>query len=180
MNTLTRLAAVCSAAVIGFGTATITGTNAAPTLHAYDSGSNSERVTRLPITKFGSPMKRTVVQCVVLEKAPTAGEIIQTTSDFQVTNDQGYLVHFANQTLLTDSCTNHQGLEITEGAGYNCDPPLHHCPVNRTGLMVMQGNTYRRFVVTVAWSTTTKPEWTSGDYLVVQPDYGRLSVLRWR
>jgi hypothetical protein len=139
----------------------------------FNSGNSSERLAALPVTKYPALAPR-VIYCVALPSAPQAGDVVEAFADFEITTPYPYNLLLASQIILTDSCTNTQGLEITEGAGYNCLPALHHCLVHRGGSLILTSDTYRRFVAVVAWSSTMNTAWRSGHALVVERDYGRL------
>lgn len=150
----------------------------------YNSGDASERITQLPVylsQQLGGTVFYHVVYCVDLGTVPTGGTILQASGDVEITNDLSYWPLIGSQIALTDSCTNadeSQITEITEGNGYNCLPTEHHCVLIKSGSLTVPAGNTKRFVVFIAHATGGS-YWTLGDFVDVERDYGRLSVLRW-
>lgn len=146
---------------------------------AYNSGNASERISTLPVGRTGEVDPRRTIYCIDIGVPPLAGEVIFAAADFEVTNDLPYNLLFATQLLLAESCDADHGFEISEANGYNLDNVMHHGTAGRSGVLVVEADTARHYVILAAWAKTWSPLWQPTDTIRVESDYGRLAVLRW-
>jgi hypothetical protein len=146
----------------------------APTI--YSTGDFGERTSRLTLADYPTPSPKYAVFCIDLGTAPVGGEVLYVSADMQVTNDLGFNVSIVTQVILDTTCGT-DGTEIAEANGENAIPAVHHeVAVRQGGLLVPSGNS-ARFVVLVAWASSTAAQ--AGQYVQVNQDYGRMTVLRW-
>lgn len=144
-------------------------------IREYNTGDSSELVATIPVHVTSGDNYR-VIYCLDLGDAPVGGEILQVSTHAQVTIPHYDTVAVTTQLYLADTCQSTGGTEIGEAQGTNLDRPTHHLSINRTGSVTVEEYNERHYVVLLAWSasSTAKP----GDHLVVDNDYGRLSVIR--
>lgn len=145
----------------------------------YNSGNGSELVTSLIITHAPGPYQRTVIYCVDLGAPPLGGEILYVSGDEEFTNPYTYNVALSAHLLLTTSCAATDGGEISEDAGFNITPDMHHGAISRSGSLVVAVGNSRQYVAFIADAASTAAPTCNCARLAVEPDYGRLSVLRW-
>lgn len=143
-------------------------------LARYATGDAGELVATLPIATI-APTKFSVYSLEIPDLA--AGDVLLALADFQGTHEQSYNVLFSTQILACETADGTAGTEVSEGAGTNITPGNHHMQVSRSGSLVVT-NPARRFINLVASAAASNA--LPGHELVVDQDYGRLTVLRIR
>lgn len=142
----------------------------------YNTGNFSEMISSLPVYQTGSVTKHTIF-CVDLGSAPAAGEVLSIAADFEVTSELPYTVFVGSQIRLSLTCAG-GGIEITEANGTNLHTGIHHLSPSRSGHLEVPAGA-GQYVTLQAWSMAWSPQWDNSHSLIVEQDYGRMSVLRW-
>lgn len=139
----------------------------------YNSGNKSELLNILPVDR-----EWRVIYSIGI-KDLDIGDVLHATTHFEGTNDLDYRTMWTMGIILADSPQALSGFEITERGGYNCTPDLHHCTISKSGDIYITGgmldNAYVNVVVR-SGSTVAR----NGDYLIIENDYGRLSVMQFK
>lgn len=140
------------------------------------TGAGSELVPALPVPARATASSRRVVysQKVTLEE----GQVLLAVAEYEVTNNLNTNIFVASMIVLTTEATSVTGRKITSANGQNVTPAMHHGQQTKNGtFQVTASDAGVRYVNLVAWSASTAA--TPGDAVVINPGYGRLSVLCW-
>jgi len=164
-------------------------TSAGALLEHIKSGNNAEKTDFLPVTKRTLiPATETVAEHWIPEILPRkviyserlsnirAGEVIVVLSQFETTNALEVNVGVSSQLVLANAATDTIGTEITEASGFNVTDNMHHGKTVEVGSIVSPGNYAEKYVNVLAWAYSSAT--SDGDTIQVEPDYGRLTVLR--
>lgn len=143
----------------------------------YNSGHYSELVSTVTITKPPAPNPWMPIMCVDLGTIPAANEILYVSAEVEVTNPQAYNIDVEARLMLTTSCTDNDGGEISDSTGYNLTPAMHHGTITKVGSWVTESGSTRNHVTLAlaVESNASRP----GDKLTIEQDHGRIIVLRW-
>ncbi|MCX6191049.1 MAG: hypothetical protein NT109_02075 [Flavobacteriia bacterium] len=139
----------------------------------YNSGNSSELIATLPITP-SSPYQKMVIYSIPIANLNT-NDILQASCEFEVTNPYTYNVMIASQIILANNPTDITGIEITEANGFNVDQNMHHGVVIKTGTLTCSANYPMKYVNVIGYSASTQA--LANHNLIIEQDYGRLSVL---
>lgn len=139
----------------------------------YNSGNSSELVASLPITT-SSPYQKMVIYSIPIADLKI-NDIIQASCEFEVTNPYIYNVMIASQIILANNPGDVTGIEITEANGFNVDKNMHHGVVVKSGTLSCAANYPLKYVNVIGYSASTQAQ--ANNTLIVEQDYGRLSVL---
>lgn len=136
----------------------------------------SERADTLPLTT-GSPFTFT---SVISETVPDvrAGDVIDVWANCQVTSEHQYNVMAASFIAIGTSSSDTTGEDVTERTGQNFNREEHHFIIQQFGRFEAtadMGTVHFNLVVYVASSAAA-----SGDTIIVDQDYGRMIVTRYR
>lgn len=144
-------------------------------LSILDSGDASERLSKIPLddkdyTAYSLSLN---LQKSDLLLFSAHGEIKNDMG--KKYRDQGWNAMFVFHTeLCRDSTPNNCFQELTEPRGMNITPGAHYGLIQDTGFQIIEkdlGTVFLNVVVRTASSRARK-----GDYLDLQPDYGRLKA----
>lgn len=139
----------------------------------YDSGNFAEMQTGLPIPV--SP--GTALPIMQIPVDVEAGDVLQVMAEFEVTNPYSYNAMISSILVLTTSPNAVSGSEISEMNAFNVTPGMHHGVITKVGSIECP-EAGLKWVTLAALSAASGAG--SGDALVVEQDYGRLSVLHLR
>jgi hypothetical protein len=140
-----------------------------------NSGNSSERINTLPLTQ-GSPYTRRSVFSIELPELK-AGDVISARGTFEVTNDNAYNVMAARLLLIGDTGGATTGTDISEAAGFNVTPAMHHGVIMDFGSYVVPADlpAGKRLNMVAYAAASAAP--VSGAEITVEQDYGRLEVM---
>lgn len=147
---------------------------AQPRLDHQVTGNYSELVDTLPM----NPSAFQVVYSLPVADIRD-GDVIVALAEAEATNPHSYNAFVSGWLLLTDDPGAVNGIEISENSGFNITPQMHHGIVTKVGSVRPVGTDLGdRHVNVVMRAAASQAQ--EGDTLLVEQDYGRLTVLRWR
>lgn len=114
------------------------------------------------------------------------GDVVVALAEFEVTNPYGrdpwdstWNAMVTGWVILGDSPSSTTGIEVTENNGFNIDPNMHHGVLTKVGSVRPKGTDLGdKYVNVVLRAASSRAE--PGDALILDQDYGRLTVLRFR
>lgn len=154
----------------------LTGAATVPRPIYESTGDSSELVRGLQVRARATASSKRVVysQKVTLRD----GQVLLAVAEFQVTNDLDLNVFVGSTILLASSPSSIAGREITAANGQNVTPAVHHGQQTKNGTyQAAASDVGVRYVNVVAWAAASNA--STGDQIIVDRGYGRLSVLSW-
>lgn len=103
------------------------------------------------------------------------GDVLQVTSEFEITNDFTYNVMIGAKIILADSSKNTNGALIDQANGFNVTPNMHHGVVSKSRTWKAESTYNDKYVNVVIWSLSVNA--FSNDKLKIEKGYGHLDVL---
>lgn len=143
------------------------------TTRAIDTGESSELVSSVPISATGT---ETVVYSLPLPSL-TEAEILRASNNLEVTSNHNYSIDNSIRLVLGSDPSDADGIVITPWTRVTQTTELHHLALPLTGAYRVPstpGSTQYLKVVVNAVAPNAGP----GDSLTIEPDSGKLSVLR--
>lgn len=156
-------------------------TFAVPTTELFAAPSPIEKVSSLRVWNYGPGTGQTFPDRVrfadLLVPGCKAGDVLDVSFQYQVTNGLAYDVENAWRLIITQDATGIDGIRAP-GRGYNISPGMHHGPGADLWRVVVPtaGDWFVAAVVYAGGSSLSK----AGDTVAVDVNYGSLSVLRVR
>lgn len=137
-----------------------------------NTGDNAEQVASLPLTT-AQPFQFRVIYSI---PAPEifVGDLVRFTAMFEVTNPYTYNVMSARYTVIADSPTSTTGIPLSEAAGQNVTPGMHHMLVPDYGGWIADQTLIGKYINVVGYAASSAA--TSGAALVVEQGYGRAEL----
>lgn len=135
-----------------------------------NSGNNSELVAQLPLVPASTRM---VVFSLPLPDL-AVGDVVQAFGSFGATNPELYNVMVGKYLVIASSAGATTGIEVSEASTRNITPDMHHDAVQSYGSYKVTSALINRFLNYIAYTAANPAQ--AGDYVAVEPDYGRLFV----
>ncbi|MCG8433736.1 MAG: hypothetical protein MJA83_06875 [Gammaproteobacteria bacterium] len=146
----------------------------------HNTGNSSEKISSLPLAQSAGTALRKAIFSQRLDDLQE-GELLVIMCELQVTEMNTYNVGLTTQTILGDTSVDISGSEMTEANGENITNNMHHHKRVIVGTYVVKhGDVGTKYVNVIGWAYSTAAPPGMTDWLRIDQDYGRLSVLRFK
>lgn len=132
-----------------------------------------ERFELLQVTQSGSSQKRVVLSVQVTNIL--AGDVLTFSSYGELTNNLGFNVFMAWQTILTDTDTATSGVALSKPRGFNITPDTHHGVWTDVGAYQFTQDVESIYINSYLYASASQA--ISSSKLTVEQGYGKLNVL---
>lgn len=148
----------------------------APSIWHGNSGNSSELVDRLYLTYTNGYLYKAIYTIPLPTLHP--GDIVEMHGTFEITNPHKYNVMGARYLIIADNPTDTAGIPVSEAAGRNVTPGMHHDTHQDFGTYVVTQEMSGKHAVMVGYAASSAA--SSSNVVWVEQDYGRLFVKVYR